>query len=307
MYSNDDVVDKGCIVCSVNYLQYILVFLLICIWWGKSYFSPKEGFTQNAPFILKQNDDIYDLFYMEVYDKLYIPSNNVTVISNTILEKKLMKKQDKILLLSVTGDQGNSLQELYYKNVHIINKSSAVVDHMKKKFPSVARNIKCGDVYLPMTYEDNTLSCVFITDLSIYMHQNRIPLLQNIQKWLLPYGTLLIEFVEPRKFSTILPAAREFIDLEKYTKERITANEVDFESFTYANSYIFQEKKNNMIVTEIFVDKINKFVRQNEQTLYMLPIDEMISELEVNGFIAKERIVVEKDAKFIYVFKKTDS
>jgi hypothetical protein len=118
---------------------------------------------------------------------------------------------------------------------------------------------------------------------------------------LTPHGLILVQFVDMQRFSTILPAAREFIDLEKYATERITVNTTNFNSFTYENSYKFAE--NTVIVTETFVDKTNQYVRKNEQTLYIPSIDDSVKEFLACGFLVKDKIAG-NNGNIVYVFKK---
>lgn len=94
------------------------------------------------------------------------------------------------------------------------------------------------------------------------------------------------------------------MDLQKYAGERITVNEIDFNSFTYKNSYAFAEREKKVVVTETFVDKQTQFVRKNEQTLFMPSVDDLVGEIRACGFEFKEKIATMENGSDIYVFRK---
>jgi hypothetical protein len=265
----------------------------------------REGFVQNSSFVLKQNDEIYDTFYMQIYDELYIPSKYVKKISNTIVKYRYTKA-DHLLLICNTGDQAHSLQN-YFDNVSIIHSSKDAVNYMKTKYPKLNSFIKCDDLRRSMNYTDNSLTFILFTQFCIYKYPeiSRKIIFENIDRWLVEHGMIFIELVEPHQFDTVLPIASQFFDVQKHTTKRIMENEVDFQAFSYSNSFIFKE--NNLLVSETFVDKKTKFVRKNEQVFYMLTVKRMISEFLTYGFVAKGRITITNNSKYIYVFKKKNT
>lgn len=285
----------------IIYTQCILLIILLCMWLLKAS-GDKEGFVQDSSFVLKQNDEIYDTFYMQIYDELYIPSKHVKKISNTIVKYRY-RKSDLLLLVCITGDQAKSLQT-YFDNVYMINSSKDAVSYMKTKYPTLAKNIKYDDLRRSMNYEENSLTFVVFTQFCIYKYPeiSRQIIFENMNRWLVEHGMVFIELVEPHQFDTVLPIASNYFDLQKHASKRIMQNEVDFQAFSYTNSFTF--KDSNLLVTETFVDKKTKFIRKNEQVFYMLPIEKMVKEFLTYGFIAKGRITITKNSKYIYVFQK---
>jgi hypothetical protein len=288
----------------IIHVQCILLLVLFILWFGKISADRKEGFAQDSSFVLKQNDEIYDTFYMQIYDELYIPSKYVKKISSTIVKYRYTKS-DPILVICITGDQAKSLQT-YFDEVHIINSSNDTVSYIKNKYPSLQHSIKCDDVMRSMNYETNSFTFILFIQFSIYKYPeiSRKQIFENIDLWLVDHGILFIELVEPHQFDTVLPIASKYIDLQKHTTKRILENEVDFQSFSYNNSFVF--KKNNLLVSETFVDKETKFVRKNEQVFYMFTIKEMIQEFLKYGFIVKGKITV-TNSKYIYMFQKKNN
>ena len=77
----DNIADK---IYSMPCWAALLLFLAIIIItiWGISFFyntktKNQEGFTQEANFILKQNDEVFeDPFYVGIYDDLFYKKSN---------------------------------------------------------------------------------------------------------------------------------------------------------------------------------------------------------------------------------------
>jgi hypothetical protein len=94
--------------------------------------TKEEGFAETTPFVLKQNDDIYDSFYVEVYDKLYVPARGAASFSKAIKDLPYMKKRSKYVIVSDTGDLMKYLQDLGCNDAYTVNKSEDSVAYIKK-------------------------------------------------------------------------------------------------------------------------------------------------------------------------------
>lgn len=284
----------------------ILVLILFCIWINK-YINNivKESFDQDqnsAAYTIKYNNDIYDDFYTSMYDTLYIPSNNISILSN-VLKKYKQTKKDNFIIVSNTGNLASYLQKIY-NNVYVINESLAVIDNMKKKFNNLNNFVVQNNITSSSCFNTNSISCLYFTENNIYRYDthNRQVIFQNIVKWLLPSGVLLIHLIVPEEFDTVIPAAKKYFDIQQYSKEKILESEIKLKEFNYYNKYEFENEK--VTITERFVNKISKNVREYKQELYINSIKKILTELETYGFIVKERIVIQNNKKYIYVFQK---
>ncbi len=79
---------------------------------------------------------------------------------------------------------------------------------------------------------------------------------------------------------------------------------IEFVDFKYNRKH---EHKNDgrVVVKEQFVDDILKNVRQNELTLYMEPLSQIIKMALDNGFVAQAQVNVQgDDSQYIYVFER---
>jgi hypothetical protein len=285
-------------------LLFVLVFCLFFLYAYRYFSHPNamhEGFTQTSPFVLKLNDEIYDAFYMEVYDKLYVPERGAASLSRAIERLPYLKKKLRSMIVSDTGNLMGTLRNRGFTDAHTVHKSSDAVAHMRSKYRD---NVINGDILLTMFFGNSSIASFIFADLSFYRYDTdkRRTILGNIRHWLTPHGLLLVHLVDSQRFDTVLPAAREFMDLQKYASERITANEVDFNSFSYLNSYEFA--KDRVVRTETFTDKSTQFVRKNEQTFYMPTIRDSVLEICARGFVVKEKKAIPSCGNVLYVFRK---
>jgi hypothetical protein len=285
-------------------LLYALVFCLFFLY-GYRFFFPSpamhEGFTQTSPFVLKRDDEIYDAFYMEVYDKLYVPARGAASLSRAIGRLPYVKKRLLCMIVSDTGNVMESLRDRGFTDAHTVNKSADAVAYMRGKYRD---NVRYGDISSTMCFDNGAIASFVFADLSLYRYEpeSRRTILGNVRHWLTPHGLLLVQLVDRQRFDTVLPAASEFMDLQKYTSERITVNEVDFDSFSYLNSYKFSE--NRVVRTETFTDKATQFVRKNEQTFFMPTIRDTVLEICACGFTVKQKQTISSCGNVLYIFRK---
>ena len=70
----------------IRLLLILAILLTLVILYNKS--NPperQEGFEQNSTFVLHQNNDIYDKFYVDKYDKIMKPEDRSKFEINTII------------------------------------------------------------------------------------------------------------------------------------------------------------------------------------------------------------------------------
>ena len=252
----------------------------------------KEGFEQSTPFVLKQNEQVFeDTFYSEIYDKIYIPSSNAKTDINQIIQ---MTQPSKIYscFLDIGSGTGTLLNELQMKGYRVygIDKSQAMVNYTEDKYPEV--NVKCGDVHEPMSFEPGVFTHILCSNFTIYHFENKNKLFRNIYHWLTPGGYLFLHLVDPSRFDTIIPSGKpSIIDTpQKYAKNntRITETVLDFKTFKYKSKYDlsnYSSSNNKIQLIETFTDDTNQRVRQYEQVLFMEPKETILSVVQQCGFI----------------------
>ena len=79
------------------YAYIIIIILLLLLLIMKKWFQKEhQGFTQDGMFSLKVNEDIYDDFYVSVYDNIYQPSKYLNKEMLILIKGKIL-----ILLSSI--------------------------------------------------------------------------------------------------------------------------------------------------------------------------------------------------------------
>jgi ubiquinone/menaquinone biosynthesis C-methylase UbiE len=287
-------------------LVFIYIFFIVYKKFGKS--SHQEGFTQIEPFLLKQNDNIYDDFYSQIYDEIHKPILRTDFELNSII--KMTEPTMNSVFLDIgsgTGDLVNELREAGYQ-AYGIDKSQAMIDISEIKHPK--SEYKCGDAMEPMSFDKNTFSHILCTYFTIYNIQDKKTFFRNCYHWLLPNGYLIIHLVEKQKFDTIMPIGKSNLIFNPNTinGSRINNTIVDFGGFEYKSSYDFKENENKVVLTEKFQDKTTKKIRQNEQILYMDKLDNIVNLILSVGFSMKSKInmkeCLDDEYQFIYMFER---
>jgi SAM-dependent methyltransferase len=287
------------------FLLIALITILIIIWCskiGKTY-SSNEGFTQDSPFIIKRDDEIYDNFYAEIYNKLYESENGSGYLVDLILKNTGLDQKNSVMLFIGYCDEINKLQDKGY-NIFAIDKSQAIIDYNIEKHPKL--KIKVGDYESPMMYDSATFTHISCIGFNIYRIKDKISFFRNIYNWLIPNGTMIIQLADRNKFDTIIPAGRSNVlgnDLQRYSGERITETEINFGQFTYNSKYDFSQARTYDLVTfsESFTDNTTQKVRKNEQTYFFEDIQPIVKMIMKAGFTAKAQIRLQND-EFQYIF-----
>jgi SAM-dependent methyltransferase len=265
-----------------------------------------EGFNQDKPFILKQNNQIYDSFYAMIYDDLYKSENRSDYEYKQIIE--MTQPSEKSMFLDVgsgTGHLVNNLTNAGFNAIGI-DKSKSMIDYSKTKFPGIETT--CRDVIDSMNYDKGTFTHITCMNFTIYHLEDKLTFFKNCYYWLMPNGYLILHLVNRNKYNPIVPAANPPLldNPQKYSNTRIKNSKINFIDFEYKNSHDFKNDKNNrVIIRETFTDASTKNIRQNELTLYMENIDEIVNIAKKCGFIPHAQIkMVNDEYQYIYIFER---
>ena len=281
----------------------ILIIHFLRLFNTKPYY---EGFQQNAPFVLKRNNQIYDSFYAMVYDDLYKTEHRSDYEYKKIIEMTQPSKKSEFLVVgSGTGHLVNNLNNAGYHAIGI-DKSKAMIDYSEKKFPDI--ETKCGDVIDSMNYDKGVFTHITCMNFTIYHLEDKLTFFKNCYYWLMPNGYLIVHLVNREKYNPIIPAANPPLldNPQKYSNTRIKDSKINFIDFEYQNSHDFKtDKDKRVIIKETFTDASTKNIRQNELTLYMENIDEIVNIAKKCGFIPHAQIKLLNDEhQYIYIFER---
>jgi SAM-dependent methyltransferase len=288
------------------------IVMIFIMFYNKKYANSnkKEGFTQKDRFVAKYNGNVYDMFYAQIYDELHMPKKRIPFEIDTIIKTTQASETSRFLDVgSGTGNVVNELQDLGY-DAYGVDKSEAMIEYSKTKFPNT--NTKCGDIMNSMLYDRAVFSHILCLYHTIYGIENKLEFFRNCYFWLKAGGSLVIHLVDPKKFDIHIPAEKHPIygSPQHAHKTRDTQTNVKFEGFDYKAQYIPDKKSNKSIsFVETFTDNVTGNIRQNEQTLYMEEIEDIVTLARRAGFILQGQTNLEKTTddkhQFLYFFERT--
>lgn len=294
------------------YLLLVLVSAMI-VYRGFSLFFPeKEGFetdivNDGAKYVNKTGNEIYDDFYVDLYDELvYSASKNsfdvgeITALSND-------DDAQKNIMLDVgsgTGHHVNAFSKTGAKAIGV-DISPSMVKKAKANFPGL--DFRVGNVLDTMLFSSNYfthISCLYFT---IYYIKDKRAFFSNCINWLLPGGYLVVNLVDKYKFDPIIPAGNPFtlVSPQNYADKRITTSVVKFNDYDYKSNFDLNEDL--AIFKETFKYKKNQQVRVNEHVLYMPTIKAILAMAKDVGFIVSgevDMIKVGYEHQYLYILQK---
>jgi ubiquinone/menaquinone biosynthesis C-methylase UbiE len=260
-------------------------------------------------YIIKENDELYDPFYVDYYDDL---SKDLTKLKFEVDEichtTNPNKKNSKILDIGCgTGDLVQKFVKKGYK-VKGIDKSDAMVSKAKEKHPGC--DFHKANALDSLSHPPNSFTHILCTYFTIYYIEDKLTFFKNAYDWLKKDGTLTLHLVNRDKFNPIVNAADLLIAVspQKYAKERITNSLVKFKNFQYKADFKLQKHKNIAIFDEKFKDDVTGNVRQNKHTLFMDTQKNILSLAKSVGFILQGKIDMvgcNYEYQYLYVLKKS--
>jgi len=272
-----------------------------------------EGFQQGEPFTLQRDDAIYDEFYSEIYDSLYKTESRsekeaVEIIGATQPDKNYSVFLD---IGCGTGCLVNALKRRGY-NAMGVDKSKAMIEKCKNRYPSAIHAVQHGDAMDPMLFDRGVFSHILCMDRTIYEIKDKIAFFRNCKHWLQPGGYLILHLVEPDKFNAVIPLGQpsglmETVPLKTADGKRVTNTAIDFLDFKYKSVYDFSQMgaaDGKVVQTETFTDTKTSKVRQNEHAMYMKAPLSILEDSRYCGFLMMGEFVSTDDkAQKVYILK----
>jgi SAM-dependent methyltransferase len=285
----------------------LLTALLIILCFFKKPIRNHEGFTQNEKFLVRRQQDIYDDFTAQIFDKIFLPKITNHYIFDTV-EKLTLTDFTKSVLLdagSGTGELVAYIQQKGYTQVFGMDQSNDMNQIALSKYPNL--KLKQGDLDQPMSFDKNTFTHIFMTGSTIYNFQDKVQLFSNLFYWLIPNGYLILQVADREKFDPIPPIGKPVLvdSVQVFVEDRVTDTEIDFIDFKYKSSYDFTKTSDNIVIfQETFTDSYSRNVRMNEQILFMESLDNIIYMAQSAGFIVHGQVNLKEanQDKYQYVF-----
>ena len=191
-----------------------IIFILVNIY--KQVIPKQEGFiNQHEKFVVKKGINLYDDFYVNIYDELFFKDivNKYEVGSIQNITKPT--SESNILVLG--SGTGHIANEFHKEDVKVIgiDESSAMVNYAKNKYPSIP--FKVADPLKAMIFNQEQFTHITCLNLNIYQYKNKTALIQNIYNWLRPGGFFIVQLVDKNKFDPVVPAAKTICSCKSST------------------------------------------------------------------------------------------
>jgi SAM-dependent methyltransferase len=274
---------------------------------------------QTKEFVVKTGPQVYDDFYVNIYDDLVFSQlkNNFEIgeIINTTAPS------DKSYILDIgsgTGHHVQTLQDKGFKAVGI-DVSVAMIKKAKETYPEM--DYRLADALTSATFPASTFTHITCLYFTIYYIKNKRQFFTNCLNWLMPGGFLVLHLVDRENFDPIIPSGNPFgvISPQNYASERITTSLVKFDQFDYKANFVLNSTENTAILNETFTKNANnkkknantnnnnKNIRKNEHTFYIPTQQDILSIAKDAGFIMHAKIDMlqcQYDHQYLYILQK---
>lgn len=307
--------EKACSYEKVFYIAFLCcVLLMTCKYIQKVFVkegmrnpSPNQKHFQQKFTLHKSFPDIYNSFYVSIYDKIFFDPYRYQFEMKSIL--KHTKIDEKSVVLDIGCGTGHTVRGIhpYTKNVQGIDLSREMIKKAKTKYPYL--KFHQGDAMHNLTYESNTFTHILALYFSIYMFKDKYGILNNVYSWLRPKGYFIVHLVNRKMFDPVVAPANPlaFVSIQKYAKERITKSTVKFNDFTYDSHFSLDDKNDTALFEETLKHDINGNVIKNTHTIHAPKVNDFLKLAQTVGFKVIEKIDMtecEYEYQYLYILQK---
>ena len=286
----------------------IALVVVLLVQHGQNLHRAREGFVdEKQEFKLMRGPEVYDDFYVSVYDDLlYNSVKNDYEVGHIVSSTK---PTEKSVILDIGSGTGHHVGALASAGLDAtgLDISPDMVQAASKNYPGSV--FKQGDalhggLFNPSTYTH--ISCLYFT---IYYIQDKATFLRNCYTWLMPGGYLVLHLVDRTAFDPMVPAGAPLlaIDPQRYSAERLTKTAVEFDTHAYTADFTLDEDGDMATFTEVFKPKVGAVTRKNTHELYMPSQQEIIRQAREAGFIVQsvtEMARCRYEGQYLYVLQK---
>lgn len=241
-----------------------------------------EGFSQDRPFVLKQDNDIYDDFYIEIYNDLTnIVQRSQDDVAKIVETTGLNVAKSNIL--DVGCGTGLVVKEFAEKGAIVkgVDKSPAMIKHATN-----THLLQCftnGEAEDPTLYERGAFTHILCLYMTIYEMQNKTTFFRNAFYGLQPGGYLVVHLcnnVKEGEYRGFIHLGKpKALDEKTIADAGIKSHEVDFGGFTYKRDW-----SDSYMLKETFTDRDTHTIRQNELHWHYEPISVIVEQCKSCGF-----------------------
>lgn len=241
----------------------------------------REGFEQEKKYVLKRNNDIYDEYYINVFDVVYNPMFYTKNILEAI-EQNTQASTESSVFLDIgckTGKMVQLLQEQGY-SAFGVEPQEAMIQYLEKKNPVVAESCMRGNTTDAMLYERDSFSHVLVLHDTIYKIEDKVAFFRNCYFWLKSGGHLILRLFHPLTPILLASATPAPTTATKSAGCKAKAKkQKEYPTFQFQSSFQWlNPEKKEILYTEKFTDKATLNIRENESILFAPDADEIVKE-----------------------------
>jgi len=289
-------------------LIFVAIFLILIVLFKSvnNINKNKEGYQQNDNFLFKKGSEIYDDFYVDIYDHLVFNKLKDDYEIGAINNKT--SPNSKSVILDVGSGTGHHVGKLAQNNLNVtgIDNSASMVAKAKLNYPNY--KFINGDVLDISNFNNNQFTHILCLNFTIYHFEDKMKFFYNCMEWLMPGGTLIIHIVNREKFSPILPLESPLyvVSSNKDSRDNITKTKITFNDFVYSSNFELESEKNIATFHEKFKFNNGK-TRKQEHILYMNSDDDIINMSQEAGFLIQSKVDLLDcgyDSQYLYILIK---
>ena len=249
-------------------------------------FSNKKDETEEY---IIGTDKLYDGFYAGIYDQLVQGQKERIPFEVEIVDKyckRLIPDKNTWKILDIgcgTGDHISEFLKLGAGHVTGLDKSQAMINRARAKFPDKNVDWKIGDAITSSMFQPDEFNVVCFFYFTLYYFPDRIDVLKNCYTWMKSGSVLAVHIVNRNKFDPILDSASPFpaFSIQKYVSQRVMESSVVFDTFTYDAKFDLENEKAKFMEEFKFKDGTH---RKQEHHLFMPEMEKIVKDAEEVGF-----------------------
>ena len=243
------------------------------------------------------SNELYDTFYASVYDQLTQGSVRTQAEIGLMLHEWTKKGEDLKTFQVLDGGCGtgiatSALAKMNVKKVVGLDKSEAMLKQAKdvnleqstlKKEQKDKIEWRKADLNDPSSCSPGEFTHSFLMYFTLYYFNDKEALLRNMYLWTSAGGKMVLSVVNKHKFDPMLESSAPWIgfSLQKYSKERITKSEVNFNKFKYTGEFDLMDPAAEFRETFRFSDST---VRRQRHAFRMEDISEIVKLAKLAGW-----------------------
>lgn len=298
----------------IAFFIFILVLVGITIWLSK---ERLESFNNQIPInkVIRNNKEIFDEFYAEIYDYLFpsqyrVPFEVKDIETNAIIPFKDSLSKVPIKILDIGSGIGSHLDILsrYKYDAYGLDNSYHMIERSKKLYRLPKSKLRYGNAYQYQLYPMNSFTHILCMYFTVYYMDELDVFLKNVKRWLVNDGYFVVHLVDRKMFDPILDKASPFpgFSKQKYVKKRDMKSKLEFNNFSYEAEFDLIEKEDRATFTETITNTKKRYKRKNIHNLVMPSLKDMERRIKSNKFTFVHRthlLSCDYEYQYLYYFK----